>query len=125
VSQRSEVSVHYDPLLAKLIASGETREIACHRAHAALRAFPILGIRTNVPLLLALLEHPRFIEGVVDTGFLDSESQAIRARLAAEPPPEVAAIVAASRGDSSAAVGGRELATEGVDPWISLKGARV
>jgi acetyl-CoA carboxylase biotin carboxylase subunit len=125
VTEGSEVSVHYDPLLAKLIASGETREIARHRAHAALRAFPILGIRTNVPLLLTLLEHPRFIEGVVDTAFLDSESQAIRARLAAEPPPEVAAIVAASRGDSSAAVGGRELATEGVDPWISLKGARV
>ena len=91
VTEGSEVTVHYDPLLAKLIASGETREAARLRALAALRSYPILGIRTNIPLLIELLEHPRFIAGDVDTGFLDTED-AIRARLSAPPPAEVAAV---------------------------------
>ena len=65
----------------KLIASGETREAARARALAALRNYPILGIRTNIPLLIELLEHPRFVAGDMDTGFLDAEGDAIRARL--------------------------------------------
>src|SRR5688572_14527420 len=79
------VGVHYDPLLAKLIASGETREAARRRALAALRAFPILGIRTNIALLIELLEHPRFISGDLDTQFLDSAGAAIREALRVEP----------------------------------------
>ena len=49
VAEGTEVPVHYDPLLAKVIASAETRELARVRLIAALRNFPILGIRTNVP----------------------------------------------------------------------------
>ena len=48
-------------MIAKLIAWGETREAARRRAIEALRAYPILGIRTNVPFLIRLLEHPRFV----------------------------------------------------------------
>ena len=93
----SEVSVHYDPLLAKLIAWGETRDVARRRALAALRSYPILGIRTNVALLVELLEHPRFIAGSIDTGFLDTEGDAIRARLSVKTPPSVDAVAAAAR----------------------------
>ena len=64
VIEGSEVSVHYDPLLAKLIAWGETRDAARRRALAALRSYPILGIRTNIALLIELLEHPRFVAGI-------------------------------------------------------------
>ena len=73
IAEGAEVSVHYDPLLAKVIASAETRELARLRLIAALRAFPILGIRTNIPFLLRILEHPRFRAGDVDTAFLDDE----------------------------------------------------
>src|SRR5688500_3498264 len=69
VIEGSEVSVHYDPLLAKLIAWGETRDAARQRALAALRSYPVLGIRTNIGLLIELLEHPRFAAGALDTGF--------------------------------------------------------
>ena len=79
VVEGSHISVHYDPMIAKLIASGETREAARRRALAALRSYPILGIRTNVPLLIALLEHPRFVSGDLDTHFLDRERAALRA----------------------------------------------
>ncbi len=74
-----EISVHYDPLIAKLIAHGETREAARHRALAALRAFPILGIRTNTSLLRELLSHQRFVAGELDTQFLDAEGEVLRA----------------------------------------------
>jgi acetyl-CoA carboxylase biotin carboxylase subunit len=71
VAEGSDVPVHYDPLLAKVIASAERRDLAIARLAAALRDFPILGIRTNVGLLLSVLEHPSFLAGEVDTTFLD------------------------------------------------------
>ncbi len=63
VASGSEVTVHYDPLIAKLIVWAETRDAARRRAVAALREYAILGIRTNIPFLLRLLEHQSFIDG--------------------------------------------------------------
>jgi acetyl-CoA carboxylase biotin carboxylase subunit len=123
VNEGAEVAVHYDPLLAKLIASGETREAARVRALAALRDFPILGIRTNVPLLAELLAHPRFVSGSIDTGFLDSEGDAIRARLNGEPSPVVRAVAEAARTQVTSPTARRD--TGGFDPWSSSRGARV
>ncbi len=127
VTEGSEVSVHYDPLLAKLIAWGETRDVARRRALAALRSYPVLGIRTNIALLVELLEHPRFIAGSLDTGFLDAEGDAIRARLRDEAPPEVQAVADAARATGTARPHGRaeQGAPTGTDPWTSLRGARV
>ena len=119
VVEGDEISVHYDPMIAKLIASGETREAARRRAIEALRAYPILGIRTNVPFLIALLEHPRFVSGDIDTGFIDAERQALVAGLDAEPPPEVLAVAAEHRNG----VGGHLKRTV-PDPWESLRGWR-
>ena len=116
------ISVHYDPLIAKLIASGETREVARRRALAALRSFPILGIRTNAGLLIELLEHPRFISGDLDTQFLDSEGEALRARLAAEPSTEVLAVAAAA---DSITNGRHDPSHPTADPWAVLRGVRV
>jgi acetyl/propionyl-CoA carboxylase alpha subunit len=124
VTEGSEVGIHYDPLLAKLIAYGETREAARARALEALRHYPILGIRTNIPLLAELLEHARFISGNVDTGFLDVEGEAIRARLSSSPPPEALAVATAARADGASPVAHRSFETR-ADPWSSLKGARV
>ena len=53
VAEGDEVTVHYDPLLAKVIASAETRDLAIARLAAALRQFPVLGVRTNIPFLAA------------------------------------------------------------------------
>jgi acetyl/propionyl-CoA carboxylase alpha subunit len=128
VVEGSEVSVHYDPLLAKLIAWGETRDTARRRALAALRSYPILGIRTNIALLIELLEHPRFVSGSIDTGFLDAEGDAIRARLIGEPPPVVEAIAAAARGTEARGAGPSGPAgtrRTNIDPWTSLRDARV
>jgi acetyl/propionyl-CoA carboxylase alpha subunit len=123
VTEGSEISVYYDPLLAKLIAWGETRDAARRRALAALRSYPILGIRTNAELLIALLEHPRFIAGSLDTGFLDADGEAIRARLGDDPPPAVEVVAAAARATGRTGPSGP--ARTNVDPWTSLRGARV
>jgi 3-methylcrotonyl-CoA carboxylase alpha subunit len=120
-----DVSVHYDPLVAKVIASGDTREAARRRAVAALQQFPVLGIRTNIPLLLDILEHPRFIRGETDTGFLDAESARLPSRTSAEPPPVVLAIAAAAASVPVEATGSSADRPPAADPWVSLRGMRV
>jgi acetyl/propionyl-CoA carboxylase alpha subunit len=125
VVEGSEVSVHYDPMLAKLIAWGEDREAARRRALSALRSYPVLGIRTNIGLLIELLEHPRFIAGALDTGFLDAEGDAIRARLRDEAPAAIHAIAAAARAVGSAAVTRDRGQPAADDPWTALRGVRV
>ncbi len=123
VTEGGEISVHYDPLVAKLIADGETREIARRRAVEALRNYPILGIHTNVAFLIELLEHPRFIAGDIDTRFLDVEGEGIRMRSAPAMPAEALEIAAAVR-PASAGVSRRRVEGAKADPWDALRGFR-
>jgi len=67
----SEVSVYYDPLLAKVTAWGRDRDEAIRRMRRALREFRLAGLSTNIPFLEFVLHHPRFVAGTVDTGFVD------------------------------------------------------
>jgi len=67
--------IHYDPMLAKVIASGENRGHAIARLVAALRDYAILGVRTKHSFLIKVLEHPEFRGGDVDTGFLDERAR--------------------------------------------------
>ncbi|MCG3137693.1 MAG: Acetyl-/propionyl-coenzyme A carboxylase alpha chain [Phycisphaerae bacterium] len=69
----SEVSVHYDPMLAKLIVHAPTRLAAIDKAIQALRQFVILGVRTNIPFLAQVLDHPEFRAGQVHTHFLQEQ----------------------------------------------------
>jgi len=121
VSEGGEVSVHYDSLLAKLVAWGETREAARLRAREALAQYPILGIRTNVPLLMRLLVHPRFVAGDLDTHFLDTEAATLMP--ADDAPSDAArAVAAAVRRGPFTATGASD---SWPDPWTSLGARRV
>lgn len=71
VRQGDEVSMYYDPLMAKLSLHGEDRAAAIDRAVTALREFAILGVTTNVEYLIAILQEPAFAEGRLHTGFLE------------------------------------------------------
>ncbi|MBN2908382.1 acetyl-CoA carboxylase biotin carboxylase subunit [Polycladomyces sp. WAk] len=64
------VTPFYDPMIAKLIVGGPTRETVLEKSRAALEMFRVEGIRTNLPLLRALLDHPEFVEGRYDTQLL-------------------------------------------------------
>jgi acetyl/propionyl-CoA carboxylase alpha subunit len=67
----SEVTVFYDPLLAKVITWGETRSAAIQRMTEALATFEIEGVRTNIPLHQRVLRDPAFVAGDYDTGLLE------------------------------------------------------
>jgi len=71
VEEGDAVGVHYDPLLAKLIAHGATRDEAARRLVVALRRLAIGGIRNNRDFLVAALEHPAFLAGALDTHFIE------------------------------------------------------
>ncbi len=62
VVEGSVVSVYYDPLIAKVIATAETRALAITRLVTALKDFPILGVRTNIPYLLRIACAPAVLE---------------------------------------------------------------
>ncbi len=109
--------VFYDPLLAKLIAVGETRETAIRRAVAALKRFAILGVRTNIAFLIQILEHPRFASGGVDTAFIDSELTTLTATSAEVP----AAVLAVAARVHAAPVTPKATTA---DPWTRLQGWR-
>ena len=70
IDEGGEVSVYYDPMIAKLIAWGPTRESAMLRLARALREYEVLGVRTNIPLCLFVLGHPLFRAGEISTHFL-------------------------------------------------------
>jgi acetyl-CoA carboxylase biotin carboxylase subunit len=119
VAEGSEVSIYYDPLLAKVIATAENRDRAIARLAAALRAFPVLGVRTNIPFLLRILDHPRFQNGTMDTAFLDHEGAAL-AETAPDIPPGVRAASLAAAEDEA-----RNQNPEfrhDHDPWETLVG---
>ncbi len=68
-----EISIYYDPMIAKLITYGPTREAAIDAQATALDAFYIDGIEHNIPFLSALMQHPRWRRGDLSTGFIAEE----------------------------------------------------
>ena len=73
VAEGSEITIHYDPMMAKAIAHGADRDAATDRLAAALDGFEIVGVRHNLPFLRAALDHPRFRAGRLTTGFIAEE----------------------------------------------------
>ncbi|WP_404476761.1 biotin carboxylase N-terminal domain-containing protein [Novosphingobium sp. BL-52-GroH] len=112
VYEGGEVSMFYDPMIAKLITWGETRDEAADRQVAALDAFEIEGLGHNIDFVSAIMQHPRFRSGELTTGFIAEEypdgfhgapaSDDLKVKLAA-----VAAFVATARADRSRRVEGQ------------------
>lgn len=73
VFEGGEVSMFYDPMIAKLVTWGPTRDAAIDAQVEALDAFEIDGIGHNVDFLSALMQHPRFREGNITTNFIAEE----------------------------------------------------
>ncbi len=77
VDQGSEISTHYDPMIAKLIAHGPTRQAALEQLAGALARTVVAGPRSNVALLAALCRAREFRAGAVDTGFIERNAVAL------------------------------------------------
>ncbi|MDH5535649.1 MAG: biotin carboxylase [Betaproteobacteria bacterium] len=65
-----DVTPHYDPMIAKVIVRGETRDQAIEKLIAALEAFEIQGLKNNIPAVLAILRSEPFRSGAVHTGLI-------------------------------------------------------
>jgi len=119
----SEVPVHYDPILAKLVVWAEDRERAIARFLRALDRFTVLGVPTTIPFLRVVLEDARFREADLSTDFVDrvlGGYDGVARACAREVPPreDVLAAFAASRlaARVAAPAHGREAGDSG-SPW--------
>jgi propionyl-CoA carboxylase alpha chain len=70
VQDGGEIPMYYDSMIAKLIVHGKDRNEAIAKMRAALNAFVIRGISSNIPFQAALLAHPKFVAGDFNTGFI-------------------------------------------------------
>ena len=126
VREGDPVSIHYDPLIAKLIVWDADRAGALRRLQTALRETQVIGVTTNLGFLTTVAAHDAFAAAGVDTGFIDRH----RSDLAGigGPPPDGALVVAAldvmlrqeARARSDAAVSG-----DPNSPWHSAGGWRL
>jgi propionyl-CoA carboxylase alpha chain/3-methylcrotonyl-CoA carboxylase alpha subunit len=85
VEQGGEVSQFYDPMIAKLIVHAETREEAVEALAEAAAGVEVWPVKTNAGFLVRCLEHPRFVSGDVDTGFIGAEESALLDRTSDVP----------------------------------------
>jgi acetyl-CoA carboxylase, biotin carboxylase subunit len=81
VYEGAVVPMDYDPMIAKLIVWGQSREVALDRMLRALGEYRIAGVKTTIPFHVALLRHPAFRSGDFDTGFIDKHHAELMAAL--------------------------------------------
>jgi propionyl-CoA carboxylase alpha chain len=97
IEEGSEVSMYYDPMIAKLITSGDTRESAIERMSDALDEYHIRGVSHNIAFLNALVSHPRFREGRISTNFIAEEyPHGFHAGDVPHEDPELPVVIAAT-----------------------------
>ena len=96
VYEGGEISMFYDPMIAKLCAYGKTRNAAIDRMRRALDEFYVRGVSHNVPFLAALMAHPRFVAGNLTTNFIAEEFKGgfSTAHLPPRDPAMLAAVAA-------------------------------
>ena len=92
VYEGGEISMFYDPMIAKLCSHGKTRTAAIDRMRRALDEFYVRGVSHNVPFLAALMAHPRFVAGNLTTNFIAEEFKG--GFTAAHLPPRDPAVLA-------------------------------
>ncbi len=115
VEEGDEITPFYDPMIAKLIAHAATREAAAARLAAACRQVQVWPVKTNAAFLARCLDHPDFVAGHVDTGFIEARA----ATLAAGATPSPITLQAAAAARIRAAGPGDH------SPWRALTGFRL
>ncbi len=126
VVEGDEISVHYDPMIAKVIAWDEERRGALARLAAALEGSAVVGSTTNLEFLARLLRHPDFVAGAVDTGFIGRHRAALVPPAAPADDTTLALAALAVLGDRAAEA--RAAAARSGDPyspWHSTDGWRL
>ena len=110
VEEANTITTHYDPMIAKLIAFGATRELAAAELADACRRVEVWPVKTNAGFLARALSHPDYVHGQLDTGFIAGHPELVPAEI---PDPVLVAQAAYA------------LLPEGDGPWVSLRGFRI
>jgi 3-methylcrotonyl-CoA carboxylase alpha subunit len=113
VEEGDSVSPHYDSLVAKLIAHADSRDEALAKLDAALARAVVMGPKTNIAFLRALIAAPEFRDGRHDTGFIDANLERLGA---VKQPPDARAALAGVEAIYSELAPAPAPAVEG-DPW--------
>ncbi|MGH8283613.1 MAG: acetyl/propionyl/methylcrotonyl-CoA carboxylase subunit alpha [Gammaproteobacteria bacterium] len=92
VRSGDEISIFYDPMIAKISVSGKDRDDAIGKLHNALAHTAVFGMITNLPLLRGIAQHPEFATGRYDTGFIPHEIKTLLTRPTLTPPVIAAAV---------------------------------
>jgi acetyl-CoA carboxylase biotin carboxylase subunit len=117
VEEGGEVSPYYDPMIAKLVAHAATREGASDLLAQACAEVEVWPVKTNAAFLARCLDHPDFIAGEIDTGFIEARLEA----LAPQAEPSQAALAAAA---AALLLEDDRRTNEPASPWRELTGFR-
>ncbi len=125
VTEGSEISIYYDPMIAKLVAHGPDRAAAIATLRQALDAYYIRGINHNTAFLSAMLAHPRFQAGRLTTNFIAEEfpegyQPAIPDQAARRALVFAAAFIQRRSAEREASVGGHGVAYRALPDWVVL-----
>jgi acetyl-CoA carboxylase biotin carboxylase subunit len=125
--QGATITVHYDPMVAKLVAWGRDRREAVDRMKRALSEFVVKGIKTSIPFHQKVMRHPAFLAGRYDTSFIDQHMAGGRGGEVAEGEDEkearrvafMLAAIAAYRRDKERATRAAAVSAggAGAEPW--------
>lgn len=118
--QGDEVSIHFDPMLAKLVAYGANREEARKNLQAGLRDFAVLGVTTNIPYLLRILDHASFISSEFHTQFLERHPEYFARNDAPEQAQLAAALAGAFARPQRVAAAANEAGASAANVWTTL-----
>ncbi|HOZ07012.1 MAG TPA: acetyl-CoA carboxylase biotin carboxylase subunit [candidate division Zixibacteria bacterium] len=123
VVEGTEITIDYDPIMAKLIVHAPTRELAVRKMVRALNEYKLLGVKTSKRFMIDVLQHPEFEAGRTYTNFIEAHMQERSIDTALYRDPAIAAAAAAAAGAAgesrTAARGKREMpsAAELIGAW--------
>ncbi len=120
VREGDEVSVFYDPMIAKLVVWGDDRAEAARRMQSALAETAILGVKTNLAFLERVVKHPAFLAGDTDTAFIERHRADLLPEKAAVPVEALVAAAARVFLDEQEAI-----ASAPPSPWNDTRGWRL
>jgi 3-methylcrotonyl-CoA carboxylase alpha subunit len=118
VAEGGDVSMFYDPMIAKVVAWDQTRTGALSRLANALETAEVAGVKTNLAFLISSLRHDEFVAAKIDTGFIDRHKESLVG--AATPAPADAVLFAALF-----VLLERRAKAAGSSPWRHLDGWRI
>ncbi|KAI8055840.1 3-methylcrotonoyl-CoA carboxylase subunit alpha [Syncephalis plumigaleata] len=121
VRQGDAVSVYYDPMISKLVVHGRDRHEALRFLRNSLEQYQVVGLNTNIEFLTTVIQHPAFIAGEVETGFI----QKYETDLFPTPKPADHSVIAQAAlsivmNERAAAIKASEKSTDPNSPWTSI-----